>query len=85
MPLWFSGTGKTTLAMVIANTTKVESVAAQRHNGGARRTWKRLWKRQEYQGYVWQTDYNCSSMRSTDSTSHSRIISRHLLRTIEAP
>ena len=71
------GTGKTTLAMVIANTTKADSSTPQRR---ARRTWKRLWKRRRIPRLCMADGLYCSSMRSTDSTSHSRIISCHLLR-----
>ena len=50
------GTGKTTLAMVIANTTKAVQTA-QRHNGGQEGHGKGCGRGEEYQGYVWQTDY----------------------------
>ena len=47
------GTGKTTLAMVIANTTKAEF----RQLGGQEGHGKGCGRGEEYQGYVWQTDY----------------------------
>lgn len=73
------GTGKTTLAMVIANTTKAEFRQLNATTAG-KKDMERLWKRRRIPRLCMADGLYCSSMRSTDSTSHSRIISCHLLR-----